>query len=398
MSYKACISAFEKIAARGIPIRDPKGVKVWARRALWRRMEEFGERYHGCVAGSLRWPYVSDAKWASYVDNGYVRYILDVDRCKAMWESLGLPDSPAFTGSPHDMDVLSRYDGECSFAGSVYALLKAKSRLQGLCGGWLSGYRDGRLYYPSLHPLSSSTGRCTPCPSEGFLPGMGHEIVKALLCPPSGRAVSVLDFKANGLSILAALSHDPAMMAVVRAKKDPYLGLGRLLKLVPDTDYSSLSADELKVKYVGERDTCKKLMMAYQYGAGAKRLGGILGYTSDDRCRSLKSSLDTLFSVYTAWRASLPDTCTLPDGFTSTAKIPSVAWAQGYDAYILRQIVTRIQLPKDVWAIATNHDSVWVEHPLDFDPYVVARFMEDVAKEALGDDAFFRVTLDTVRP
>jgi hypothetical protein len=222
---------------------------------------------------------------------------------------------------------------------------------------------------------------------------MGKEVVKALLSAPEGKKISILDFKAQGLCIMAALSGDPVMQRLARAK-DPYLGFGMLMRLIPHDDYVTLDVSALRARYGAERDGLKKLFLAYQYGAGAQRLEDVYPtqYGGD-----IKRTLDKLFSQYVYWKKSLSPVLVLPDGFEATGENPAVTHVQGTDAYILRRIVSEIDLPEGARIIATNHDCVWVEHTAGFDISPIARQMEAIADQTCKVvTPLFRVDVETI--
>ena len=394
MMYTESSAIFDQIASYGIPIRDPDSVMVWARRALFDAYRALGAAYRGTVAGVDRLSFIPDDLWWRYVNEGLLMPALNREKCRSLWDLFGYPSPvPSFTGSVTDMERMKAFEDEDGFGCALYSLFKKRVRLLGLCGSWLRSYRDGRLYYGSLHPFACSTGRCAPCPSDGFLPGMGREVTKALLNPPKGREISILDYKAQGLCILAALSHDPMMTALARAKKDPYLGLGKILGLFDSDIYGALDSKQLKGQYGAERDRFKRLMLAYQYGAGAKKLCSILPsrYGID-----LKKALDYLFRFYVMWKKALPQSLTLPDGFEATGASPSVTHVQGTDSYILRRIVTEIDLPESAFIIATNHDCIWLESQTGFDVSPIAKQMEAIADDVCHSDGLFRVDVETI--
>lgn len=394
MHYKETIPFFSRVASHGIPIRDPKEVKEWARKELISAFTDFSRKYPNTVSGLNRPEILYDIPtWERLLMSNEVVIALNGKVLARLWEKNNLPKpTPYFTFSPEEYSRLSEFDGCAGFAGDLFSLYKKRQRYSGLCGAWLNSYRDGRLWYGSLHPFGCSTGRCAPCASEGFLPSMGREVTKALLCPPKGRCITILDYKAQGLCIMSALSGDPNMRALARAK-DPYLGLGMLLGLITKDDYDSLTVQELKARFSGEREKCKKLMLAYQYGAQEKALGATFGNVSG---RELKKTLDKLFASYLYWKRGITVEAQMPDGFTSRAKNATVAHVQGMDAYILRYIITHISLPDDVNIIATNNDCLWVEHPVGYDTSSIATFMESVANELCGVKKLFRVDIETI--
>lgn len=387
MIYTDCLPAFERIASYGIPIRPPKAVQGWARRRMFQTLSEFGARYPGTAEGADRPDFMRPDLWDFYVERGLVYCQLSPERMKRFWAKGGyIGEVPAFTGCPHDAELLSPYEDTPGFAGDAFKAIKRRIRLSGIAGAWLDSYRNGRLYYRSLYPMAQSTGRCSPKPSDGFLPGMGREVTKALLNPGEGMCVSILDFKAQGMCIMAGLSQDPTMAKIAMARKDPYLALGRIFGAIPAADYASMDVPQLKAKYGDVRERMKKMMIAYQYGAGALRLESIGG-------EGAKEALDFLFPRYVKWKEGVGTEYTLPDGFTARSSSGLVAHVQGTDAYILRRIVCEIASPP---IIATNHDCIWVEHPSGYDPSPIAREMESIADDTLGCPGLFRVDIETV--
>ena len=394
MQYKDSLPVFEKIAQRGIPIRDPEIVQKWARTHLFMTFEDLNSRFKGTVDGVERWEFISDAKWSEAVESGSIQPMLNRAKLKELWELFDYPEpGPKFNFSPTDFDLLAEFDGDPGLAGDLFRLYKRRNRLSGICGGWLSSYQSGRLYYGTLNPFGCTTGRCAPCPSNGFLPGMGHEITDALLNPEEGKEISILDYRSQGLCIMAALSQDPVMVSLATAKKDPYLGLGRILGAIPVDEYSSMSVDSLRVKFAVERERFKKLMLAYQYGAGGKRIARILG-KEEEYGVGMKRGLDSLFKVYCQWRKGLKSEYPLPDGFIATGSSPSVTAVQGTDAYILRRVLMESQ---DWDVIATNHDCLWVEHDSGVDVSPLARLMEQIADDVTNSTGLFRVRVETVK-
>lgn len=394
-------AAFAQIAQKGIPIRNPKGVMGWARMALYSAYKEFGAKYQGTVVGVERPFFITESDWKRGIEEGWLYCMLVPSKISynyLLWYADTLQTK---NGWLDVMKQVEKHEGDGVFGGNLYALLKKQMRLQGLCGSWLKNYdpKKGRVFYGSLNPLGCSTGRCAPRPSDGFLPGMGKEITNALLQAPKGRCVYELDFKAQGLCILAALSHDPVMDKLARASKDPYLALSMCIGAIPMEDYQNLSVDALKVKYQRDRDQTKTLMLAYQYGAGSEALEALASPLVGQRCRQIKRGLDSLFRVYKDWLCALsPDSFILPDGFKAEGKSPAPTLVQGWDSYILRQLVSSVGgvLPPDTFVIATNHDSVWIEAPEGENMTQVATFMENLANEALKAEGLFRVCVEKI--
>lgn len=164
-------------------------------------------------------------------------------------------------------------------------------------------------------------------------------------------------------------------------------------------DYQNLSVDDLKVKYQRDREQTKTLMLAYQYGAGSEALEALASPLIGQRCRQIKRGLDGLFRVYKDWLTSLStEDFVLPDGFKAEGKSPAPTLVQGWDSYILRQIVSSVDgvLPPDTFVIATNHDCIWVEAPEGESMTQVATFMENLANGALKAESLFRVCVEKI--
>ena len=85
-----------------------------------------------------------------------------------------------------------------------------------------------------LAPFWTATGRNQPSPAQ-FLFAMPGS-TRALIKPAPGHGVAYLDFSAQEVVVVAALSGDPRMVEdLTTGDCDPYLGFGRRAKLVPNS-------------------------------------------------------------------------------------------------------------------------------------------------------------------
>jgi hypothetical protein len=114
---------------------------------------------------------------------------------------------------------------------------------------------DGFSRCPII-PFWTKTGRNQPqAKDKMFLPGLPtwlHGLIK----PPPGWAIFELDFRAEEVGLMAALSGDPAM--IEDYLKEPYVEFARRAGLIP-TDPAPAVLREI-------RNTCKPVVLGQNYG------------------------------------------------------------------------------------------------------------------------------------
>ena len=277
-----------------------------------------------------------------------------------------------------DTDTLEEYfKDEENFGGEFYKLNKICSQLSGIQKGWMTNLskKDGRLYYQSMYPFRSLTGRCQPHKTQGYVFGW-TKFLYGIIEPPKGKMLVELDFSSEETAIQAALAHDKVYEAVYK-EKDIYMAISALLGKIPKADYQNLSQKELKEKYHSIRKKIKTFTLAWSYGAGERVLAARSGMTIEET-RKIKDELtNKLFIQSTKYKQAVVEcaksrnfkTVSFPDGFICrvqtqgkedfTATTINNLPFQGFGSYILREVVLAIadaHLSLDM--VATVHDAI----------------------------------------
>jgi hypothetical protein len=117
---------------------------------------------------------------------------------------------------------------------------------------------DGRHRSP-LHPFRSKTSRNQPSSAKYIF---GPSVwIRCLIKPQKGMAIAYCDYEQQELGIAAALSGD-ANLKEAYETGDPYLKFGKSFGMIPPGG--------TKETYPEERDVCKRLMLALNYGMSAE--------------------------------------------------------------------------------------------------------------------------------
>lgn len=124
---------------------------------------------------------------------------------------------------------------------------------------------DGRNR-TSLWAYSTKTGRNAPSNAKSVF---GAAVwLRCLVKPGPGRGLAYIDYEQQEIGVAAALSCDSAMASAYESG-DPYLAFAEQAGLAP--------AGATKASHATERELCKKLLLALQYGMGVTTLAGHLG-------------------------------------------------------------------------------------------------------------------------
>lgn len=317
------------------------------------------------------------------------------------------------TGAPStDSKLLKQFKRNVGeFGGDYYNLMKTLTSIQGLAkekDPWLANWveNDERIYYGSLRPMSSSTGRFQPRISAGFVPGWAH-FLYCILNPPKGRMLFEWDFHAEETALQAIICKDPKYAEVYNAR-DTYLWMAWQLGMITEEQYLEMQGQdkEWKLKYGSIRGPMKTFTLAWSYGAGAKHLAELAGIPLVQSERWVHDLDFRIFKEAYKYKRKLIDATTastryhglcFADGFCCRTvryarEVPKsdtvkMNWPfQGYGAFILRELVKKcheLGLP----AIATVHDAIIFEcDEGDWDTVRKCReVMEQTARELLGD-------------
>lgn len=168
---------------------------------------------------------------------------------------------------------------------SLYELRACLSKMKKL---QLAVGSDGRNRC-MLSPFSSKTGRNQPSTNK-FIFGL-PSWMRSLIKPQKGKSLAYIDWSQQEFGIAAALSGDQNMKEAYHSG-DPYLAFGKQAGVIP--------MEGTKVTHAKERDVFKTVVLAIQYGGGAKRLGEQLGKTLDHGKEYLRLH-QKIYSRYWEW-------------------------------------------------------------------------------------------------
>lgn len=316
-------------------------------------------------------------------------------------------------GSPStDSALLKQFKRSTGFGADYYNLMKTLTSVQGLAkdkDSWLENWSkdDERIYYGSLRPMSSATGRFQPRISAGFIPGWAH-FLHCVLNPQKGKMIFEWDFHAQETALQAIICHDPKYAEVYNAR-DTYLWMAWQLGQITEEQYNEMPGQdsEWKKKYGSIRGPMKTFTLAWSYGAGAKHLSELAGIPLVKAEKWVHDLDFRIFKNAYKYKKRLVDVTTastryhglcFADGFCCRTiryarEVPKsdtvkMNWPfQGFGAFILRELVKKcheLNLP----AIATVHDAIIFEcDEGDWDTVRKCRdVMEQTAKELLGSD------------
>jgi DNA polymerase I len=186
---------------------------------------------------------------------------------------------------PLDDETLKGMEGRAPFIKTIRETRKTIRTLSKF-GIKVDG-RD-RRHYPSTMPFRSVTGRNQP---RKFVFG-GPKWLRWLVVPPSpGHVLIYIDFKAQEIGIAAALSKDPAMAEMYKAR-DPHIAFAIMAGAVP--------AAATKATHEKERDVYKTVNLGVLYGMTEFGIAERLGIDTDE-AQTLLNKHRELFRDYHAW-------------------------------------------------------------------------------------------------
>ena len=388
------ILEFGKVADKGIRLNPDRVSKIKQNAPTFRSelKKRFNEQYPGCyrIENSKRGlVYVRDTKKVQeYLKQSIIKLKIN-----------NYPKTK--TGYSTDSDTLKEYFKYTDTFGEHYRQhtnqITLLNKVSKAIDNPLDSIIDERLWYESLEPMGTITGRCTP--KGKFIFGW-HKSFYGLMEPPKGKWYVELDYSAEETFIQACICNDETYHQLY-ASKDIYLGFVRMLGRIPDDDWNNLSAKELKDKYSTIRKQYKTVLLGLSYGMGTQKLAekGKMSVakaekTVNDVKRILKAS--TLYKERLEILARKAKAFSNPDGFIceynpTTAKHTSTTnWPfQSGGAYILRVLLHRLLTEcKSANVLACIHDAVAVEvDEGDYDTInKVRQIMQDVVSDVLHDN------------
>jgi DNA polymerase I len=209
-------------------------------------------------------------------------------------EKIGWPLTP--TGRPmRDKDTLkemAQLHPQLNYLQELLSTL-GKGRLTDLAIGQ-DGYNRAGLV-----PFRAVTGRNQPSSSE-FIFGPAVWLRGFIQAKP-GEALAYVDFAAEEIAIAAAFSGDTALIADYLSG-DPYIGFAIRVGLVPE--------GATKESHGREREICKTLFLAQNYGQSAKGLAAKLGISLLD-AETLIRRHERAYPQLYRWLQGVVDTASL---------------------------------------------------------------------------------------
>ena len=389
------ILEFGKVADKGIRLNPERVSKIKQNAPAFRSelKKRFNEQYPGCyrIENSKQGPvYVRDTKKVQeYLKQSIIELKLN-----------NYPKTK--TGYSTDSDTLKEYFKDTDTFGEHYrqhtkqiTLLNKVSKVED--NPLDSIIDDDKMWYESLEPMGTITGRCTP--KGKFIFGW-HKSFYGLMEPPKGKWYCELDYSAEETFIQACICKDKIYHNLY-ASKDIYLGFVKMLGQLPESDWNNLSTDELKEKYKPIRRQYKTVLLGLSYGMGTQKLAE-KGKMSYARAEKVVNDVKRILSASTRYKEMLnciPDRVKAfsnPDGFIceynpATAKHTSTTnWPfQSGGGYILRVLLHRLLTEcKSANVLATIHDAIFFEVDEGDNDTIskVQQIMQDVVSELLHDN------------
>ena len=266
---------------------------------------------------------------------------------------------------------------------------------------WTRNLRDGRIYVSTLNPNKAKTQRWQGLPAEGYVP-QWTRYMRGVMDPPEGKYLIEVDFHSQETALMGLLYDDPTYQELYKAE-DPYIFNAIKMGLLPE----GIKKKDLTKEQASIRKKAKTFTLAWQYGAGAKRLSSRCKITQTEAVK-MKYALDkaysrakTLQKIYiTAMDKGdegVTDRCVwiLPDGYPIFTRYHMASPTtlgnqpiQSFGAYILRQCLRRCKA-EGFKVIAPVHDAIWIETDNVEDGERLKSLMNEVAQSCTGSDLLY---------
>ena len=281
-------------------------------------------------------------------------------------------------------------------------------------GKWLNWTRnlhdDGRIYVPTLNPNKAKTQRWQGLTSEGYVP-QWTRYMRGVMSPLPGKYLIEVDYHSQETALMGLLYDDPTYQELYKAE-DPYIFNAIKMGLLPaGTKKKDLTKDQ-----AGIRKKAKTFTLAWQYGAGSKRLAERCKITQSEAV-IMKHALDKAYAkakfVQKTYVAAMDhgdggvtSRCCwiLPDGYPIFTRYHTASPTtlgnqpiQSFGAYILRTVLRRCK-KEGFTVIAPVHDAVWIETSDIEDGERLRRLMNEVAAECTGSDLLYAGEPFVLRP
>lgn len=181
------------------------------------------------------------------------------------------------TGNPAtDLETLQTLSTNDLRLGTLVKFKEVKSLYSTFVEGMLERVEDGKMY-PHFNVSGTATGRISHSnPNMGNLPKTG--VIRNFFIPSDGRVFVGADYSQLEVVIEANLTEDPALLKIILEGKSKH----------------DITAEGLGL----DRNSAKTLNFALQYGAGAGKVGKILGVSKAEAEDIFKRYWELYSGVY----------------------------------------------------------------------------------------------------
>lgn len=385
------LNDFGDISDVGLPVDLDRVEKVKRNAPAWRNelKRKFNAKYPGVYA------YNEKKKTFTRCDSVVQEYLRKcIDRLHI--KNYPVTDSGKLATS---RDTLKDYFKNTESFGEDYRqhtkLVTILNKVSGDEDNPLNSIVDGKLWYESLEPCSTITGRCAP--KRKFIFGW-HKSLYGLLNPPKGKWLVELDYSSEETFVQACICKDNTYNDIYNSK-DIYLAFANRMGMIPSTDWDNLSTDELKEKYKPVRSMIKPMVLGMSYGMGHHKLSETLGITLDCAKRYLNAINNTIHKSY-EYKQNIPEFAarysskafSTLDGFickynaidanhTTITNFPFQSGGSMILKYLVHNLMTECRNGNlNATILATIHDAIFFE--VDENDYDAINKISDVMKTA----------------
>ena len=385
------LNDFGDISDVGLPVDLDRVEKVKRNAPAWRDelKRKFNAKYPGVYA------YNEKKKTFSRCDSAVQKYLREcIDRLNI--KNYPVTDSGKLATSK---DTLKDYFKNTESFGEDYRqhtkLVTILNKVSGDENNPLNSIVDGRLWYESLEPCGTITGRCAP--KRKFIFGW-HKSLYGLLNPPKGKWLVELDYSSEETFVQACICKDNTYNDIYNSK-DIYLAFANRMRMIPSTDWDNLSKDELKEKYKPVRSVIKPMVLGMSYGMGHRKLSETLGIPLDCAKRYLNAINNTIRKSY-EYKQNIPEFAarysskafSTLDGFickynainanhTTITNFPFQSGGSMILKYLVHNLMTEYRNGNlNATILATIHDAIFFE--VDENDYDAINKIADIMKTA----------------
>ena len=385
------LNDFGDISDVGLPVDLDRVEKVKRNAPAWsfELKRKFNEKYPGI--------YTYNEKKKSYTrcDEAVQKYLAKCINDLRI-KSYPRTDSGKLATSK---DTLKDYFKNTKSFGEEYRqhtkLITILNKVSGDENNPLNSIVDGRLWYESLEPCGTITGRCAP--KRKFIFGW-HKSLYGLLNPPKGKWLVELDYSSEETFVQACICKDIAYNDIYNSK-DIYLAFADKMRMVNHKDWETLSVDELKEKYKPVRSIIKPMVLGMSYGMGPRKLSETLGIPLDCAQRYLNAINSTIHKSY-EYKQNIPEFAarysskafSTLDGFickynainanhTTITNFPFQSGGSMILKYLVHSLMTECRNGNlNTTILATIHDAIFFE--VDENDYNTINKIADIMKTA----------------